>query len=159
MTIREELPSIEIASLVSKAFLASPVFVGVDEARYQPASILRLMESGRTLVARAESAIGSITLFPVNPECPCEAFRSNPSFGLLAVDPAHHGRGIARDLIAAVEELAAQEGHKAIALSVTQRGQSLIDFYRRLGYMAIGEFHWPAAIDPSRILIKSLQVS
>jgi GNAT superfamily N-acetyltransferase len=157
MTIREEPPSIEIASLVSSAFLASPVFAGIDEIRYKLDAILGSMEKGRTLVAREEVAMGSITLFPPNPKSPCETFHSNPSFGLLAVDSARSGHGIARELIAAVEELAARIGHEAITLSVTQRGQLLIDFYGRLGFRALGEFQWPEAVDPSLIMIKSLR--
>jgi predicted N-acetyltransferase YhbS len=146
-------PDPDAATLVSRAFLASPVFAGIDESRYSPEAILRSMGKGRTLTCRDQGElVGSITLYPVDPESPCGTFRDYPSFGLVAVHPDWTRQGIALALIADIEEQAGP----GLALSVTQRGEDLIAFYRRLGYREVETFHWPGAIDPSLIMLKRM---
>lgn len=140
------------AHFISRRFLASPIFAGIDEVRYQPERIIESMRRGRTFVALAKVLVGSITLFPPDPTSACETLRDHPSFGLLAVDASLGGRGIGRALI----EFAESDSGGRIALSVTSRGQELIAFYERLGYRRVGTFQWPGAIDESCIMSKQL---
>lgn len=147
----------EIAELVSRAFLTSTVFAGLEATRYAPPAILGKLKKGETLVAaQGGRLIGSVTLFPPHLESPCEPFRDAPQVGLLAVAPEIGGTGVGRSLMRAVEDRARELGYDQLALSVTQRGDSLIDLYRRLGYQEVAVFHWPEAIDPSLIFCKSI---
>lgn len=52
----------------------------------------------------------------------------------LAVDPAHRGRGIARDLITRAERGLAQLGCPKINLMVRADNEAVIGFYDRLGF-------------------------
>jgi len=143
-----------VASMISRAFLASPVFAGVEEHRYSPEAIERRLANGRTLLAiDGDALLGSVTLFPANPNSPCKAFRDSPQVGLLAVAPEAGGRGIGSLLMDAIE---VEAGAPEIALSVTKRGSELIAFYRRRGYEPVEDFHWPEALDPSLIMRKKL---
>jgi len=146
-----------VAEMASRAFLASPVFAGVDEARYVPTRILASLTLGECLVAHHEGKIaGCVCLFPPKPDSPCDAFRSRPQIGLLAVDPAHQGTGVARLLLDSAETRGIAAGHHEVALSVTERSPELVALYRRRGYAVAGTFLWPGARDPSQILVKSV---
>lgn len=137
--------------MTSHAFLASPVFAGIDEARYQPEVILGVITKQPTLVAlEADGLLGSVSFFESNESSPCPIFRRHPSFGLLAVDPTAKGHGMGTKLI----EVAEAHAQKRLALSVTLRGTQLIDFYERLGYEKVQVFHWPGVPDASQIMLK-----
>ena len=57
---------------------------------------------------------------------------------LLAVDPAHRRRGIARRLVTWLEETALTAGTFVIGLELRAQNQEAQDFYRALGYREIG---------------------
>ena len=59
-------------------------------------------------------------------------------FGLLAVDPVHQGRGLARRVIAAVEEHFARLGCEAVEIDVVNLRTELPAFYETLGYAPTG---------------------
>ena len=154
----DEAALAEAAGLVSRAFLASPVFAEKDTERYEPECIAKQMRKGTQLLAYVgETMVGSATLFPPEPDCPCETFRLTPSVGLIAVDPLWQGKGIANRLLEAIEEEAVSAGYEELALSVTQRGTELMAMYERNRYLRIGTFHWPGVPDPSLIMRKALR--
>ncbi|MET0592103.1 MAG: GNAT family N-acetyltransferase [Polyangiaceae bacterium] len=55
-------------------------------------------------------------------------------FGLLAVHPSEHGRGLGRELVAEGERFCRDAGCTAMDLSVVHLRTELPPFYRRLGY-------------------------
>lgn len=57
---------------------------------------------------------------------------------LLAVDPAHRRRGIARRLVTWLEETALTAGTFIIGLELRAENREARDFYRALGYREVG---------------------
>ena len=57
---------------------------------------------------------------------------------LLAVEPAHRRRGIARRLLTWLEESALTAGTFIIGLELRAQNQEAQDFYRALGYQEVG---------------------
>jgi [ribosomal protein S18]-alanine N-acetyltransferase len=57
---------------------------------------------------------------------------------LLAVDPAHRRRGIARRLVTWLEETALTAGTYTIGLELRAQNETAQDFYRALGYREVG---------------------
>ncbi|HUL47540.1 MAG TPA: GNAT family N-acetyltransferase [Steroidobacteraceae bacterium] len=57
---------------------------------------------------------------------------------LLAVDPAHRRRGIARRLVTWLEETALTAGTFVIGLELRAQNEAAQDFYRVLGYREVG---------------------
>jgi len=57
---------------------------------------------------------------------------------LLAVDPAHRRRGIARSLMAWLEESALTAGTFIIGLELRALNEAAFAFYSRLGYRELG---------------------
>lgn len=58
---------------------------------------------------------------------------------LLAVDPAHQRRGIARRLVTWLEETALTAGTFVIGLELRAANEAARGFYRALGYRELGE--------------------
>jgi GNAT superfamily N-acetyltransferase len=155
VTPADSLP--DVAMLVSRAFCASPVFAGIDEARYAPKQVIAALSTGTVLRADADGElVGAITVLPPQPASICAVFHDCPSFRLLAVAPGHGGRGIGTALVAAAEAAARRDGYSAMALSVTTRAPDLHRLYARCGYTVAEEFHWPGVLDPSYIMRKDL---
>lgn len=57
---------------------------------------------------------------------------------LLAVDPAHRRRGIARRLVTWLEETALTAGTFIVRLELRAQNSAAQDFYRALGYREVG---------------------
>ena len=58
---------------------------------------------------------------------------------LLAVDPAHRRRGVARALVQWLEETALTAGAFIVGLELRAGNQAARDFYRALGYRELGQ--------------------
>jgi ribosomal protein S18 acetylase RimI-like enzyme len=71
-----------------------------------------------------------------------------PQLGSMWVDPACRGRGVARALVAAVEDAASEAGADALGLWVTIDNDRAQDVYARLGYARTGATK-PAPRDPA----------
>jgi ribosomal protein S18 acetylase RimI-like enzyme len=70
----------------------------------------------------------------------------HPGYGFIAadipglsigVDPARQGLGIGRALVAATVELAREQGHKALSLSVSERNLVARKLYERAGFVVV----------------------
>ena len=64
-------------------------------------------------------------------------------FGMLAVDPAHQGRGLGRTMVEAAENYCCLQGCTYMDISVLSLRPELLPLYRKLGYAETGteEFH------------------
>jgi GNAT superfamily N-acetyltransferase len=65
-------------------------------------------------------------------------------FGMLSVDPAHRGKGVARALIEGVEERCKAAGCSDVDIEVVNLRQELPAFYSKLGFAVKGtKSFWP----------------
>lgn len=58
--------------------------------------------------------------------------------GMLAVDPAHQGNGLARAIVSAAEEHLRQQGCEGVDITVLSLRPELPPIYRRFGYVQTG---------------------
>jgi predicted N-acetyltransferase YhbS len=58
--------------------------------------------------------------------------------GMLAVDPAHQGKGLSRRIVEAAEERFRQQGCEAVDITVLSLRAELLPIYRRFGYIETG---------------------
>ncbi len=72
----------------------------------------------------------------------------------LAVLPSHRGRGIARELIRAVEQRAGQYGLGEVRLSVRLALESQRGFYERLGYTFLSYGIHPGYTTPTSVTLR-----
>lgn len=70
--------------------------------------------------------------------------------GMLAVDPAHQGKGLAHRLVEAAEEHFRRQGCEAVDIVVLNLRAELLPIYRRFGYVETGieEFHSTRPLRP-----------
>ena len=70
--------------------------------------------------------------------------------GMLAVDPAHQGKGLAHRLVEAAEERFRRQGCEAVDIVVLNLRPELLPIYRRFGYVETGtqEFHSTRPLRP-----------
>ncbi|WP_018349170.1 GNAT family N-acetyltransferase [Longispora albida] len=74
----------------------------------------------------------------------------------MFVHPAHRGRGLARRLLAALEDLARAEGHHTLSLETGTRQAEAIGLYTTAGYAEIPLFGHYAGSTTSVCFSKSL---
>ena len=91
----------------------------------------------------ADGAGGFVALGDGGEVVGCVGYRPDGAYTLtlnkLATLPELRGRGIGRELVAAVEELAQQTGFQRVLLAVSQFNLEVIPFYAHLGYVATDE--------------------
>ena len=82
----------------------------------------------RIVYLNDEKVVGSVLLCK-------QSFNSpEPEIRLLAVDPAHRKKGIAKALMDECEQRLAQRGHKQVVLHTTSLMQTAREMYERNGY-------------------------
>lgn len=91
------------------------------------------LDSREIFVAVVDTELtGAVHLIP-REEWPC------PELGRLAVDPAHHGRGIGGRLREHVEAVARDRGHDRIRLRTFTGHPFLRDWYEQAGYEHVAD--------------------
>jgi GNAT superfamily N-acetyltransferase len=128
MTVRRAAASdaAALTRVINAAFNPAEAFF-VDGDRITESEVRAFLEKGVFLLADDASA------------CVYTERRGDRAyFGLLSVDPANQGKGMARQLIAAVEELARQWGCRFMDIRVVNLREELPSYYRRLGYVETG---------------------
>ncbi len=85
---------------------------------------------GLTFVLEADGEIGGILVL--------ETHADHLLLDNLAVDPARHGQGLGRRLLAFTEAEARRRGYGAVELFTNEVMVENIAFYRRLGYVETG---------------------
>lgn len=72
-----------------------------------------------------------------------EIEKDTMNVGMLCVLPNLQGKGLGKQIIAKVDQLAKDKGCKASSISVLSRRTELLEFYQRRGYNFTGEkFPW-----------------
>jgi GNAT superfamily N-acetyltransferase len=128
-----------IAQLINAAFVVERV--AFDGDRTDTESVREFMEKGKFLVAEAPTGLNG---------CVYVELRGERSYlGLLSVCPASQGAGLGRHLVTAAEEYSRNAGCHAMDLQIiSPRAESLLPFYRRLGYSVTGTAPLPPHARP-----------
>jgi ribosomal protein S18 acetylase RimI-like enzyme len=120
--------------LVNSAFAIEEFLEGT---RTDDERLAATMEKGEILVAEdaAGQLLGSVLI---------EVRGKRGYLGMLAVDPAHQGTGLASLLVRAAEEHLRAQGCVAVDISVLSLRPELLPLYRRYGFVETGaeEFHF-----------------
>ena len=129
--------------LINAAFAIETFFEGT---RTDDPRLADMMNQGEFLLAEdaAGQVVASVYL---------ERRGSRAYLGMLAVEPAHQGEGLARMLVGAAEEHCRKLGCVALDLTVLSLRPDLPPFYRKLGYAQIGTEEFK----PSRPLKAGMQ--
>jgi predicted N-acetyltransferase YhbS len=127
-----------ITALINAAYKVERFFIDGD--RTSEDEVRRYMAQGTFLVAEdgGGAPVGCVYV---------EQRGDRGYFGLLAVDPARHGKGVGRELIRAAEDRFQRAGCRAVDISVVDLRTELPPFYRRLGYVESGTAPFP---DPEK---------
>jgi len=122
-----------IAGLVNRAFLVERFFVDGD--RTSPAEISRLLDAGVFLLAETDGRLVACVYV--------ERRGERGYFGMLSVDPSRQGEGLGRRLVDAAEDRCRSRGCRLMEIHVVDVREELPPFYRRLGYVEVGEEPFP----------------
>jgi len=125
-----------LAALINAAYEVERFFI--EGERTNADEVRAAMGTGSFLVAERDGAsIGCVYV---------EKKGERGYFGLLAVEPAEHGKGLGRSLVAAAEERLARAGCRAADILVVDLRTELPSFYRRLGYEETGTEPFTAGV-------------
>jgi GNAT superfamily N-acetyltransferase len=131
-------------------------------ATHQDDSVtLQRLSGGWSFLAYfADEIVGTISLYRPNAADDCAWYRQPDvySFGQFAVLPGYQGRGIGRSLLEFVEDRAALEGARELALDTAERATHLVRWYQGLGYRQVDLVSWHDTNYRSVVLSKSLPV-
>ena len=113
-----------ITAIINAAYVVEKFFKIGD--RTDEAEVADLLDQSAFLLRESEGRVVGCVHVAVQGE--------RGYFGLLAVHPSEHGRGLGRELVAAAEAFCREAGCTAMDLSVVHLRTELPPFYRRLGY-------------------------
>jgi RimJ/RimL family protein N-acetyltransferase len=114
-----------------------------------------------TLVIEVEAElVGYAQLRATQPPPPIEA-SGTIELRRFYIERAHHGRGLAQTLMAAVERAAIERDATGIWLGVWERNPRAISFYRKCGFLDVGSHVFVLGSDPQtdRIMLRPLRSS
>ncbi|MEO5800493.1 MAG: GNAT family N-acetyltransferase [Gemmatimonadales bacterium] len=133
----------ELARVINAAYRAEDFFINGDRTNAADLAQRIEGESGGFFVLddpqRADVLLGAVYV---------ELRGTRGYFGMLSVDPARHGEGIARMLIEGTERYCAANGCEAMELDVVNLREELPGFYSRFGYTVGEEYPFP---DPAKL--------
>lgn len=129
-----------LIELVNSAYSIEDFLEGT---RTDPERMDAMQRKGKILVAEEDSGLLL--------GCVYTELRGERGYlGMLAVDPARQGRGLARLLMDAAEEQLRSLGCKAVDILVLNLRPELLPTYRRFGYLESGTeaFNFPRSLKP-----------
>lgn len=87
----------------------------------------------------------------------CVAAERPSELSRIYVDAAWHGRGVAHRLMQEVLTMAADRGADCVWLGVWEQNPKAAAFYRKFGFIVVGEHVFPVGSDMQRDLIMARQ--
>ncbi len=117
------------------------------------------LESGHPFVALlGEQIVGTVTLYPPQPDSPCELYRRAGvfCFGQFGVRPDLQRSGIGGQLVAHLERKARELGAAVLALDTAEGATHLVRWYERLGFRFVQHVQWDVTNYRSVVMSKSL---
>ena len=136
-----------LAQLINDAFAVERFFKRGD--RTSPDNVRSLMREGEFLVHDREDGSISACVF-------VKHARTRGYFGMLSVAPDLQRRGLARQIVAEVEERLRQVGCEALDIYVVNLRTELPPYYRKLGFVESGTKAFPEPADtiqPCHIIV------
>lgn len=122
-----------ITGIINRAYEVEAFFKIGD--RTDAAEITGFMETDTFLTAvREEAILGTVRV---------SAHDGGAHFGMLAVEPAAQGQGLARLLVGAAEAWGRERGCARMWIEVVDLREELPPFYRKFGYEVSGAQPWP----------------
>jgi ribosomal protein S18 acetylase RimI-like enzyme len=118
----------------------------IDGTRTDEEHLAATMEKGSILVGEDGSGFMLACVY-------MEFLGSRGYLGMLAVDPAHQGKGLGRIMVEAAEERFRSAGCEAVDITVLNLRPELPPIYRRLGYVETGI----ADFQPSRKIVPGVE--
>ena len=167
-TIRRAVPAdaVPLADLATRTF--SDTF-GADNTpedmaqhlakSYGPTQQLAEIASPKTITLLAHcDGLAAFAQLRHGPAPACVLATDPIELWRFYVDKGWHGRGIAKQLMQAVLDEAAEAGVSAIWLGVWERNPRAIAFYRKFGFEDVGahEFRLGADLQTDRIMVRGL---
>ena len=136
-----------LARLINDAFVVERFFKRGD--RTSAENVRDLMRAGEFLVHDREDGSPAACVFVKHKG-------SRGYFGMLSVAPDMQGRGVARQIIAEIEQRLRDVGCDALDIYVVNLRTELPAFYRKLGYTESGTMSFPdltEATQPCHIIV------
>ncbi|HYL72161.1 MAG TPA: GNAT family N-acetyltransferase [Candidatus Dormibacteraeota bacterium] len=89
----------------------------------------------------------------------CVSGRAAGEIQRLYVARDWHGKGVARELMEACIEALVRRGSDVLWLGVWERNLRAIAFYRKYGFVAVGDHVFPLGRDPQRDIVMARSVT
>ena len=119
----------------------------------------RRMARGETIVADDQGTIVGVVTLKRASDSHGSPFYQRPDvagFGQFAVRPSYQHRGIGATLLKLVEQRAAEQGVRQLALDTSEHATDLIQFYESKGFTFVEHLQWPEVNYRSVVLAKKL---
>ncbi|MFY9747545.1 MAG: GNAT family N-acetyltransferase [Acidobacteriaceae bacterium] len=127
-----DLPA--LMALINTAFEVERSFK--LEPRLDAHHTLDYFHKGRFLLAEDDAGLAGCVLIELQGD--------SAYLGLLSVDPSRQKTGLGRQLTTAAEDFARDQGALRMELTVVNLRTDLPPYYRKLGYVEVGEEPMPA---------------
>ena len=117
------------------------------------------LAAGHPLVAVLDGeVVGTVTLYPPQPDSPCELYRQSGvfSFGQFGVRPDLQRGGIGRRMVERLEAAARELGAARLALDTAEGATHLVEWYQRLGFHFVQYVQWDVTNYRSVVMSKPL---
>lgn len=142
-----------VARLINVAFRVEHSFKVGD--RTSSEGVVALMSKGEFLVLDGDDGALAVAVYVT---------RNNGRgyFGMLSVDPRLQGQGLAKQVIAEVEDRCRRQGCHAMDIYVVDLRTELPGYYRKLGYVESGTRDFPEPTEltrPARLIVMSKALS
>ena len=142
-----------VARLINLAFRVENSFKAGE--RTSPEGVVALMGTGEFLVLDGSDGGPVVAVYVTRND-------GRGYFGMLSVDPGLQGQGLAKQVIAEVEDRCRRQGCHTMDIYVVDLRTELPDYYRRLGYAESGTRDFPEPTEltrPARLIVMSKALS
>lgn len=116
-------------------------------------------EQGRCFVAVVHGAIVGTAMYYSPEQARGTSWYDQSSVavvGRLATDPVYKGQRIGATLLEHIEQCAHAHGASELALDTARQAQTLVEYYKSLGYREVDEVHWQGRTFTNIVLSKAL---
>lgn len=128
-----------IARLINHAFEVETFFKVGDRTSLE--GVAALMAKGEFLVLDGDDGVPAVAVYLTRKD-------GRGYFGMLSVAPRLQGRGIAKQVIAEIEDRCRRTGCHVLDIYVVNLRTELPGYYRKLGYEVTGTLDFP---DPEEL--------